>query len=423
MLSMLTWVLYLTLYIFPHMGNNYLPLVMLLSRPGYGIKIALWVYYAYHILTSEAMNVIRNLYSILFTCPSLGCYIWGLYNRTQPLGGGVKEDFFQLFTPDTVVFEGIKFPLNARDSIGLLLVLLCFLCTVYNMLRNKTLHGMMQRFLEAEEKQRKQLLHRMSQRRKGPKAKQQRPGLRRLSQRRKGTESKAPVSVSRQSATEEKETKDTISISTQTITEPEQPKPVAVAPVQKKKSKSKSARIVTDEDAAGPSHPVEETEPEIITRSLSLGEIRDLRREFTRQANESILTWLLRLWDAAANDTILDGTEARQLGSLSREVVIDQGIGKNPRNPQPLAATADKCEGEIPVQRGSPSAPKKMEHHGTRYPMPEGIGCVRDYFLRRREFSQEPRSCPLHITNVAEIRTARTRDVLPLPGNTAMEGR
>lgn len=40
-------------------------------------------------------------------------------------------------------------------------------------------------------------------------------------------------------------------------------KPVAVALLQKKKSKSKSVHIVTDEEAAGPSHPVEETEPEI----------------------------------------------------------------------------------------------------------------------------------------------------------------
>ncbi|RMC14243.1 hypothetical protein DUI87_09334 [Hirundo rustica rustica] len=111
----------------------------------------------------------------------------------------------------------------------------------------------------------------------------------------KGTKNKATVSVSTQVVTEEKETKGAISISTQTVTEAEQPKPVAVAPVQKKKSKSKSVRIVTDEDVAGPSHSAEETEPEIITRSLSLGELRDLRREFTRQTNESILTWLLRI--------------------------------------------------------------------------------------------------------------------------------
>lgn len=83
---------------------------------------------------------------------------------------------------------------------------------------------------------------------------------------------------------------------------------------------------MTDKDAAGPSHPAEETEPEIMTRSLSLGELHDLRREFTRQTNESILTWLLHIWDAAANDTILDGSEARQLGSLSQDSLIDQGI-------------------------------------------------------------------------------------------------
>lgn len=42
---------------------------------------------------------------------------------------------------------------------------------------------------------------------------------------------------------------------------------------------------MTDE-IAGPLHPVEEVELEIITWSLSLGE---LQREFTCQVNESIL--------------------------------------------------------------------------------------------------------------------------------------
>lgn len=82
------------------------------------------------------------------------------------------------------------------------------------------------------------------------------------------------------------------------------------------------------EEEAGPSHPAEETEPENITRSLTLGKLRELRREFTREANESILTWLLRIWDAMANDTVLDGSEARQVGSLSQGVVIDQRIRK-----------------------------------------------------------------------------------------------
>ncbi|RMC12160.1 hypothetical protein DUI87_11295 [Hirundo rustica rustica] len=192
---------------------------------------------------------------------------------------------------------------------------------------------------ETNAKQRHPCLHKLSQRK-------QEPHLCRLLHRRKEpkpsnsiriyaechrgerTKNKATVSVSTQAVTEEKETKAAISISLQTVTKAEQPKPVAVAPVQKKKSKSKSVCIMTDEDVAGPSHPAEETEPEMITCSLSLVELRDLRREFTRQTNESILTWLFRMWDDAANDTILDGSEARQLGSLSRDVVIDQGIGR-----------------------------------------------------------------------------------------------
>ncbi|KAF4795792.1 hypothetical protein TURU_090061 [Turdus rufiventris] len=133
----------------------------------------------------------------------------------------------------------------------------------------------------------------------------------------KGTKGKTTASMSTQTVTEEKETKSASSISTQTVTEPEQPRPVADATIQKKKSKSKSVWIVTDKDVAGPSHPAEETDPEIITHSLSLSELRDQQREFTHQTNESILTWLLCIWDTAANDTILDGSEARQLESLS----------------------------------------------------------------------------------------------------------
>ncbi|RMC19297.1 hypothetical protein DUI87_03904 [Hirundo rustica rustica] len=218
--------------------------------------------------------------------------------------------------------------LCAKDSIILLLVLLCLLymaCTMLTMLRNQTLHGVVQRLLEEEGKRNK---------------------------------CRTMASASTQAVTKEKETKAAISISTQTVTEAEQPRPVAVASVQKKKSKSKSVRIVTDEDVAGPSHPAEETEPEIITHSLSLGELRDLRREFTRQTNESILTWLLRIWDAAANDTILDGSEARQLGSLSRDVVIDQGIGRTQQTlslwRRLLTSVRDRylCKEDLQVHQG-----------------------------------------------------------------------
>ncbi|TRZ10540.1 hypothetical protein HGM15179_016567 [Zosterops borbonicus] len=174
----------------------------------------------------------------------------------------------------------------------------------------------------------------------------------------KEAKSEATVSTSTQTVTEEKETKSAASISTQTVTELEPPKPVAVATTQKKKSRSKSVRVVTDENAARPSQPAEETKIKIITRSLSLGELCDLQKKFTRQTNESILTWLLRIWDAAANDTILDRIEARQLRSLSRDVVIDQEIGKT-QEPlslwqRLLTSVKDKylCKKDLQVHQG-----------------------------------------------------------------------
>ncbi|RMC04492.1 hypothetical protein DUI87_18937 [Hirundo rustica rustica] len=220
---------------------------------------------------------------------------------------------------------------------------------------------------------------------KGTKTKQQFSASTQTITEKKGTKNKATVSVSTQAVTEEKETKGAISISTQTVTEAEQPKPVAVAPVQKKKSKSKSVRIMTDEDVAGPSHSAEETEPEIITRSLSLGELRDLRREFTRQTNESILTWLLRIWDAAANDTILDGSEARQLGSLSRDVVIDQGIGRTQQTlslwRRLLTSVRDRylCKEDLQVHQGKWST------------MEQGTRCLRELAVLEIIFSEDER--------------------------------
>ncbi|RMB96219.1 hypothetical protein DUI87_27281 [Hirundo rustica rustica] len=205
----------------------------------------------------------------------------------------------------------------------------------------------------------------LSQRRKEPKTKQQCQCLHKLSQRRK--KPKVP------SASPHK-----------TVTEAEQPKPVAVAPVQKKKSKSKSVRTGTDEDVAGPSHPAEETEPEIITRSLSLGELRDLRREFTRQTNESILTWLLRIWDAAANDTILDGSEARQLGSCLGMWSLTRGSGE-PNKLSASAATANKsggqnlCKEDLQCTKENGAQWNKVSDAG-------GTGCAGDLSQKMRDF-------------------------------------
>ncbi|GAB0208500.1 hypothetical protein GRJ2_003315700 [Grus japonensis] len=125
----------------------------------------------------------------------------------------------------------------------------------------------------------------------------------------------------------------TDTVATQTLVtgtegEPEnQPVPVSVAPIQKKKYTRKSVCLVKDDDEPGPSQE-EEPEPEVITRSLSQSELRDMRKDFSCHPGEHIITWLLRCWDNGASSLELDGREAKQLGSLSREGGIDKAIGK-----------------------------------------------------------------------------------------------
>ncbi|RMC19464.1 hypothetical protein DUI87_04076 [Hirundo rustica rustica] len=58
--------------------------------------------------------------------------------------------------------------------------------------------------------------------------------------------------------------------------------------------------------------------------SFSLKDLHGLRKDYTRRPDESIISWLVHLWDAAGEATMLDGTEARHLGSLSHDPVIDQ---------------------------------------------------------------------------------------------------
>ncbi|NWV06137.1 DZIP3 ligase, partial [Ptilonorhynchus violaceus] len=56
--------------------------------------------------------------------------------------------------------------------------------------------------------------------------------------------------------------------------------------------------------------------------------LQEIRRCFTRQPGESLLAWLSRCWVLGANmDIFLNSTEAKQLGSLSRDVAIDKRLG------------------------------------------------------------------------------------------------
>ncbi|GAB0202188.1 hypothetical protein GRJ2_002684400 [Grus japonensis] len=117
---------------------------------------------------------------------------------------------------------------------------------------------------------------------------------------------------------------------TGTVAEPEdQPIPVSVTPIHKKKYTRKLVHLEKDDDEPGPSREQEEEpEPEVITRPLSLSELRDMQKDFGHLPREHILTWLLRWWDNRASSLEVEGREAKQLGSLSREGDIDKAIGK-----------------------------------------------------------------------------------------------
>ncbi|XP_016160607.1 PREDICTED: uncharacterized protein LOC107604341 [Ficedula albicollis] len=129
------------------------------------------------------------------------------------------------------------------------------------------------------------------------------------------------------------------------------PQPMAVAASKRggKCSKKTDRPVVDDDDdddaGEGPSTPPDiksgakttSMRAEANNESLSIKDLRGLRKDYTRRPDKSIISWLVRLWDAAGEATVLDGTEARHLGSLSHDPVIDQGVMRE-ANPQSLWA-------------------------------------------------------------------------------------
>ncbi|KAK4818287.1 hypothetical protein QYF61_010429 [Mycteria americana] len=100
---------------------------------------------------------------------------------------------------------------------------------------------------------------------------------------------------------------------TGTVAEPgNQPVPISVTPIHKKKSwKRKSAHLEREDERAGPSQGEEEEEEELVnetetTRSLSLSELRDMRKDFSHCPGEHTVTWLLRCWDNRASSLELE---------------------------------------------------------------------------------------------------------------------
>ncbi|RMC22037.1 hypothetical protein DUI87_02908 [Hirundo rustica rustica] len=83
--------------------------------------------------------------------------------------------------------------------------------------------------------------------------------------------------------------------------------------------------------------------------SFSLKDLRGLRKDYTRRPDESIISWLVHPWDAAGEATMLDGTEARHLSSLSHDPVIDQEMMREARPCSLWETGPGKCGTKISV--------------------------------------------------------------------------
>ncbi|XP_049649568.1 uncharacterized protein LOC126035258 isoform X3 [Accipiter gentilis] len=212
---------------------------------------------------------------------------------------------------------------------------------------------------------------------------------------------------------------------TDTSAKPEnQPVPVSVAPVQKKKHTKKSVRLVRDEDEPGSlREQEEEAEPEIITRSLSLTVLHDMRKDFSRHPSEHIVTWLLRFWDSGASSVELEGKEAKQLGSLSREGGLDKAIG---RKTQVLSLWRRLLLG---VKERYPFRDEVTCHQGKWTTMERGIQYLRELAVLEEiyndpENAQSPTDPDeVQCTHVAEVSTKCTTNICQLIGSNVLERR
>ncbi|RMC08866.1 hypothetical protein DUI87_13860 [Hirundo rustica rustica] len=117
--------------------------------------------------------------------------------------------------------------------------------------------------------------------------------------------------------------------------------------------------------------------------SFSLKDLQGLRKDYRRQPDESIISWLVRLWDAAGEATILDGTEVRHLGSLSHDPVIDQEMMRE-ASPyslwvRVLGSVAERylCADDLYMQQ----TPWKT--------IEQGIQCLREMAVAKMDFSDD----------------------------------
>ncbi|XP_039414774.1 ubiquitin carboxyl-terminal hydrolase 4 isoform X3 [Corvus cornix cornix] len=162
-------------------------------------------------------------------------------------------------------------------------------------------------------------------------------------------------------------------------------KPLTVAPVTRKKHTTKTDCPAKDDDddaGEGTSKPSTDSGTETITESMSIK--HSLRKDCTRRSDESIISWMVRIWDAAGDDVMLDGAEVRHLGSLSRDPVIDQTMIRGADSAslwrRVLNGARDRylCEDDLYMQQ---TQWKTIE---------QGIQCLRELGVVEIVFTDDP---------------------------------
>lgn len=62
-----------------------------------------------------------------------------------------------------------------------------------------------------------------------------------------------------------------------------------------------------------------------VPGTTTRGELQDIEKYVSHQPGESHVTWLLPGWDIMSHSMKLDGSEAKELGSLSQDPGIKKG--------------------------------------------------------------------------------------------------
>lgn len=65
----------------------------------------------------------------------------------------------------------------------------------------------------------------------------------------------------------------------------------------------------------------------MVTESLSYDSLHNLQKDIVQQEHKVSSTWLLQAWDLMSPGVQLDSGKARNLGSLTQDVSVDQMQG------------------------------------------------------------------------------------------------